>query len=86
MKFTTLTLLVLVTILQLSPTLIRATIANGPIEEKVTCVLMDVFWPLMVEHIPCLCQFIKGEWSRALFDSPGSHKTYKLCNIPQPKC
>ncbi|XP_020882043.1 LOW QUALITY PROTEIN: non-specific lipid-transfer protein 2 [Arabidopsis lyrata subsp. lyrata] len=48
MKFTTLTLLVLVIAIELSPTLIRATMVEGPTgDQKVTCNVLDVM-------IPCL--------------------------------
>ncbi|XP_010514630.1 PREDICTED: non-specific lipid-transfer protein 2-like [Camelina sativa] len=107
MKFTTLVMLVLVIVIQLSPTLIRATtIAEGanPIEEKLQCIVMNVIIPcllpltnpliqpvahccqVMVEYKPCLCQFIKGEWSQVLFNSPNARKTYKACHIPFPIC
>ncbi|EFH53417.1 hypothetical protein ARALYDRAFT_484682 [Arabidopsis lyrata subsp. lyrata] len=78
MKFTTLTLLVLVIAIELSPTLIRATMVEGPTgDQKVTCNVLDVMIPcllpltnrlhivvkVMREHETCLCQFIKGgEW------------------------
>ncbi|BAB01992.1 unnamed protein product [Arabidopsis thaliana] len=47
MKFTTLTLLVLVTVIQLSPTLIRATMVEGPTGD-VTCNPMDVIVPCLL--------------------------------------
>lgn len=95
----------LVLVIQLSPTLVRATMVRGSTgEEKVTCIVMDVIVPcllpltnppiqptahccqVMTEHTPCLCQFIKGDWSQALFHSPNAQKTYKACNIPIPSC
>ncbi|KAL9293159.1 putative non-specific lipid-transfer protein type 2 [Arabidopsis thaliana] len=47
MKFATLTLLVLVTVIQLSPTLIRATMVEGPTGD-VTCNPMDVIVPCLL--------------------------------------
>ncbi|CAH2044960.1 unnamed protein product [Thlaspi arvense] len=100
MKFTTLVLLVVVVVIQLSPTLVRATAAG---EEKVVCDMKDPLQPCLLpiighlppvprccekltEHQPCMCGYIKDYWFGFIWRTPNAHKLFDACKIPYPTC
>ncbi|CAA7051872.1 unnamed protein product [Microthlaspi erraticum] len=90
MKLTTLVFLVLGTIIQLSPSLIRAC----EMKDLEPCLLPIIggipptphCCGKLIDNKACMCGFINDYWLGTVWKSPNGHKLFDACKIPYPTC